>query len=349
MKKPFIIILHVGYWLLYLSLLMVFFLFLEAGGLNIISKGHERVFVFLKIMGGITILPGLISFYIFYNLLFKRYLSSRKIIALCLGGLLTGIFAGFCGIIGLRLITLGEMTINNGTREMLVIFFFMCILALIHGIIALVMKGFISWYGDIRVKEILNKKNFETELALIKSQLNPHFLFNTINNIDVLIEKDAVKASDYLNKLSDIIRFMLYETKTDNILLDKELMYIEKYIELQKIRTSNANFIQYVVNGQTHNWTIAPMLFIPFIENAFKHSTNKKEGNVIKIAITASKFSLIFSCENNLSDLTNTMDEVGGLGNSLIIKRLNLLYPFKHELEVKNQAGVHSVRLVIHV
>jgi sensor histidine kinase YesM len=89
------------------------------------------------------------------------------------------------------------------------------------------------------------------------------------------------------------------------------------------------------------------MLFIPFIENAFKHSTNKKQGNVINIAITATQLNLIFSCQNNISEINNVMDEAGGLGNSLIAKRLNLLYPDKHELELKSQAGLHSVRLVI--
>jgi sensor histidine kinase YesM len=347
MKKPIIIALHVGYWFLYLLLLILFFLFLEAGGIKNISNEHERLLVFFRIMGAITILPGLISFYTFYNLLFKRYLSARKITALCIGGLITAIFAGFCGMIGLSVFTFGKISINNGAKEMIVILFFMSILALIHGVIALVMKGFITWYGDIQFKELLNKKNFETELALVKSQLNPHFLFNTINNIDVLIEKDATKASEYLNKLSDIMRFMLYETKVEKIPLDKELMYIGKYIDLQKIRTSNTNFVHYTVNGQTGNWSIAPMLFIPFIENAFKHSTNKKQGNVINIAITATQLNLIFSCQNNISEINNVMDEAGGLGNSLIAKRLNLLYPDKHELELKSQAGLHSVRLVI--
>ncbi len=132
--------------------------------------------------------------------------------------------------------------------------------ALLNGIIGLVMKGFITSYGDIRVKEELNRKNFEVELALVKSQLSPHFLFNTINNIDVLIGIDAARASAYLNKLSDIMRFMLYETKTELIPLEEELAYIEKYIDLQKIRTANPDYIRFRVQGRAPGLLVPPML-----------------------------------------------------------------------------------------
>ncbi len=119
------------------------------------------------------------------------------------------------------------------------------------------------------------------ELALVKSQINPHFLFNTINNIDVLISKDAERASAYLNKLSDIMRFMLYETKPAKIPLPKELTYIEKFIELQKIRTTNEHYVNYSIKGDTANFMIPPMLLISFIENAFKYADNKKVENAI--------------------------------------------------------------------
>src|SRR6185503_21279079 len=119
------------------------------------------------------------------------------------------------------------------------------VIAAIHGTIALVIRGFITWYTEIKLKEELAQRNFEMELALIKSQINPHFLFNTINNIDVLITKQPELASLYLNKLSDILRYMIYETKTEKISLATELDYIEKYLELQKIRTTNPNYVNF--------------------------------------------------------------------------------------------------------
>lgn len=152
------------------------------------------------------------------------------------------------------------------------------------------MKGFITWYNDIKTKVELTKKNYEMEIALMKAQINPHFLFNTINNIDGLIQEDSDKASEYLNKLSDIMRFMLYETKTEKIYLAKELAYIGKYIELQKIGTSNPGYVKYEVQGEPANLLVEPMLFIPFIENAFKHTDDKRVENAIKIRFVKERF-----------------------------------------------------------
>jgi LytS/YehU family sensor histidine kinase len=242
----------------------------------------------------------------------------------------------------------GTIMVNTDINVMLGMLLFMSGLSLVHGIIALVMKGFINWYRDIKIKEELQQKNFATELALVKSQLSPHFLFNTINNIDVLIEKDATRASAYLNKLSDIIRFMLYETKGENIPLQKELAYIDKYIDLQKIRTANTNFIQYTAEGNTAAWSIAPMLFIPFIENAFKHSGNKKTDHAIVIRITAADKALHFHCENHTSENPMIGHKAGGLGNELIAKRLGLLYPGKHTLEMKKENNIFKVQLTIY-
>ena len=348
MKKSFIILLHIGYWLLYLLLILLFILFIKAGSGKSFSQDHQVIISLLKIMGTFTIIPGLIGFYTFYGVLFNKYLSKKKIGALCAAGLAVVFLSGLISLIGVNLATDGIIFKYNGIKEMSLIVIFMSLLTLVHGIIALVMKGFITWYGDIKVKAALKQKNFETELALVRSQLNPHFLFNTINNIDVLIEKDATKASAYLNKLSDIMRFMLYETKTENIPLQKELSYINKYIELQKIRSANDHFVQYNTSGDTSEWMVAPMLFIPFIENAFKHSVNKRSGNGIIVCIEIKGDSLDFYCENNFGENSLINHEAGGLGNELIKKRLNLLYPSRHELKIEQENNIYKVRLIIY-
>ncbi|MFT3909184.1 MAG: histidine kinase [Ferruginibacter sp.] len=348
MKRSFIILLHVGYWLLYLLLIFLFLLFIQIGNGKSFSRDHQMVFDFLKLMGMFTVVPGVIGFYTFYLLLFNKYLSKKKIGALCIAGLVTILVAGLIGLIGVNAATNGIMMVNNGFKEMSVIVCFMSLLALVHGIIALVMKGFITWYGDIKIKEALQQKNFETELALVKSQLSPHFLFNTINNIDVLIEKDATKASAYLNKLSDIMRFMLYETKTEFIPLQKELEYIDKYLSLQKIRSANQDFIKYTVEGKTGAWMIAPMLFIPFIENAFKHAANKRSDHAIIIQVEVTDKKLNFYCENSFGENPLVHHEAGGLGNDLIKKRLNLLYPSMHELKIIQANNIYKVLLSVY-
>ena len=348
MKRSFIIALHTGYWLLYLLLLATFIMFMEAGGMSKLSQNHQHILGFIRIITLITIIPGVLGFYSAYFFLFNRFLSKKKIAALILAGLSVSLLAGLISILLLNLSTEGTLVKMGGLRQSLIMILFMSMLAMIHGIIALVMKGFINWYADIKLKEQLQQKNFETELALVKSQLSPHFLFNSINNIDVLIKKDADKASLYLNKLSDIMRFMLYETKTEKIPLQQELSYISKYIDLQKIRTANIDFVNYTADDQTGNWQIAPMLFIPFIENAFKHAGNKKINNGIVIKISSSEKMLNFYCENKYGENALADEEPGGLGNALLKKRLNLLYPGKHELRTENENQVYKVYLTIY-
>lgn len=219
--------------------------------------------------------------------------------------------------------------------------------AFINGIIATMIKGFITWYKEIKLKEDLKKKNYEMELNLIKSQVNPHFLFNTLNNIDVLIDKDQMKASDYIKKLSDILRFMLYETKTEKIPVTQELTYIEKYIDLQNLRTVNPAFVNFSIKGNPGNRMSEPMLFIPFIENAFKHSFNKKEIHGIRISFDFKEDSIHFTCSNNYSENQSNNQKESGLGFGLIEKRLALLYPGRHQLAIQKANGRYTVNLTI--
>ena len=161
------------------------------------------------------------------------------------------------------------------------------------------------------------------------------------------IIKDAVEASNYLNKLSDIMRFMLYETMAEKILLSQEIEYIEKYIALQKIRTANTNYVHFVVTGSIGNKYIAPMIFIPFIENAFKHTSNKKLENAITINIIIKEETIQLVCENKLDARPAVKQMNGGLGNELIQKRLHLIYPGKHTLEVQKNNELYNVNLTI--
>ena len=223
----------------------------------------------------------------------------------------------------------------------------MSINALLNGVIGLVLIGFLTSFREIKLKEELNRKNYEMELQLIKSQIDPHFLFNTLNNIDVLIEKDASKASAYLNKLSDIIRFMLYETKTDRIPLAEELNYIDKYIELCRIRTSNPDYISYSVMGDhPAHLSIAPLVFIPFIENAVKHSESRKGENAVNVNFIIESDKIDFICENKYNHRKSN-NAGHGMGNDLIKKRIALLYPERHELKISDNNGEYKVKLSI--
>ncbi len=344
MKRSFVILIHIGFWFCYLTLIIIV-LGMRFGGETNISEARIQNSVQIIIFFALT--PSFLAFYGFYFLVFPKDFQRKNLIISFIYGLIISVIAGS---VGLRLLTysLGDNCFDN--QEEVTVFgitIFMSFIAFITGIVSLVLKGFITWFDEIKIKEQLQQKNYEVEMALVKSQLDPHFMFNTINNIDVLILKDSVAASDYLNKLSDIMRFMLFETKTDSILLSKEIEYIEKYIELQKIRTANQNYVSYSVTGSPKNHTIAPMIFIPFIENAFKHTTNKKLENAITINILITGNSIELICMNKFNANTPLKQENGGVGNYLIQKRLSLIYPENHILKVTNSDNLYSVHLVI--
>ena len=343
MKKSVVVAIHLGYWIGYFILLTLIYSILRMtpGG------GHNPALHFIKLAFAFAFVPGVLGFYSFYGFLFENYLINKKILTLCLWGIgLSYLYASIGGMI--TYILFGRnFLFDDSIAASIPMTLIISVISIVNGTLGLGMKGFISWYKDIKLKDDLNKKNYEMELALVKNQINPHFLFNTINNIDVLITKDATQASLYLNSLSDIMRFMLYETKAEKIALKQELTYIEKYIDLQKIRTANTNYVNYKVEGDSASWMIAPMLFIPFIENAFKHAENKKLDNAINIVIFISQEKIIFECENKFNEDLRHRSNQNGLGNELIEKRLLLLYPGKHVLEVSMLNKIYKIMLTI--
>ena len=352
MKKSIVILLHIGFWLCYLLLIGIMLAVFYRSSNQAIDQ-TERVINAFKSLFLFAFFPSFLTFYGCYLIVFQKFLQQKKFLLSLLFGILISIGASIIAYVVMRyFIESGQMNDMdnggvNGRSTAVRTILFMSFISSIAGLAALIIKGFITWFNEIKLKEELKQKNHETEMALIKSQLDPHFLFNTLNNIDVLILKDAEEASNYLNKLSDILRFMLYETKTDEILLRKEIEYIEKYIELQKIRTANANYVSFEVIGNPANIPIAPMVFIPFIENAFKHSTNKKIDNAINVQLFINKENIIFVCENKYDPNRKVIQESNGLGNHLIQRRLNLIYPEQHLLELEKQINLYSVKLTI--
>lgn len=352
MKKSIVILLHIGFWFCYLLLIGILLAVFYRSSNPAIDQ-TARVLNAFKSLFLFAFLPSFLTFYGCYSILFTKYLQQKKFLLSLFFGILISIAASTIAYILMRyLIESGQLMDMdkggvNGRSTAVRTILFMSFIASIAGLAAFILKGFITWVKEIKLKEELKQKNHETEMALIKSQLDPHFLFNTLNNIDVLILKDATVASNYLNKLSDILRFMLYETKTDEILLKKEIEYIEKYIELQKIRTANANYVSFEVIGNPANISIAPMVFIPFIENAFKHSTNKKIDNAITVQLFINEENIQFVCKNKFDPNRKIIQESNGLGNDLIQKRLHLIYPEHHQLELDKQINLYSVKLTI--
>jgi len=297
-------------------------------------------------------IPSCISYFSYYFLLFSQYLRKKRILLSIVYGILISVGAALLGYFLIRFAIESGYMIDmddggkNGRSTAIRVIIVMTFIGLLSGVVALVIKGFVTWFSEIKLKEDLREKSHAMEMALIKSQFDPHLLFNTINNIDALILKDSVRASEYLNKLSDIIRFVLYETKGDKIFLSKEIEYITKYIELQKIRTANEDYVQFSVTGIIGDKRIAPMIFIPFIENAFKHTTNKKLENAITVGIHIKDNVTQLICQNRY-DSTSTQQTSGGIGNQLVQQRLDLIYSGRHTLEVNKGDELYSVNLSI--
>jgi len=351
MKKSFIVLLHIGFWACYLMLAgIIIAVYYRSGGYA--SDRGSRIVIALQNIFLFAFIPSVISFYSYYFFLFPKYLQEKKyLLSLFMGILISAGAAVIVYILHRYLIETGRVTDmdqggKNGRSTAIRVILVMTFIGSLCGSVALVIKGFINWFNEIRLRQILKEKNHEMEMALIKSQLDPHLLFNTINNIDTLILRDPLEASNYLNKLSDIMRFVLYETTADKISLSQEVEYIEKYIALQKIRTANEAYVHFTVTGIIGDSRVAPMVFIPFIENAFKHTNNKKLKNAITVNIFIKDETIQLVCENKY-DPNSTKQPNGGLGNELVQKRLDLIYAGKHILEVHKGNELYTVHLTI--
>jgi len=335
MKKSHLaILLNIIYWIPRFYSLSIYFL------PQVNLKATQVRINFL--IGVDSLTSSIIVFYIFYFFFSPMLFSKQKekvFYSLWFGFIVILIITG-AGYVIQQLISPNYMSM---TSFWVVNYFLLSIYA---AFIACLIKALLNWYSDISYKRQLEKKNLEISLALLKAQINPHFLFNTLNNIDVLIEKDAKTASVYLKKLSDILRFMLYESPAGKVALTQEVKYIDEYIELQKIRTSNSNFVHFSVTGDIDKLQISPMLFIPFIENAFKHCTNKKISNAIEIAINVHDNTIDFTCSNAFDQSALHSQEHSGLGLELIRSRLNLLYK-NHQLNIDETNNRFNIALTI--
>lgn len=192
------------------------------------------------------------------------------------------------------------------------------------------------------------EEKLSTELSFLKAQINPHFLFNTLNSIySSAIEEKAKNTSSAIVKLSGLMRYIISEGNTDFVSLAKELDYISDYVELQKIRLGNTIQLSYNVTGSTEGKRIAPLILIPFIENAFKYGVNPEETSDILINIGIVENKLTLHVSNKKVYLRPSIERHSGLGLENTKGRLQLSYPQKHKLTISNEARDFIVLLQI--
>ncbi len=208
-------------------------------------------------------------------------------------------------------------------------------------------RSLFGWMDQKRRTEKLELQNGRSELALLRSQLNPHLLFNTLHAIDRLIFDNQKAASGSLIKLSDMMRYMLREAKEDLVPVSKELRYIEDYLDLERLRFKNPDFLKYSADGNFSGMKIAPMLFIPFIENAFKHGIDSNSEEGVSILIKQIGGSILFNCRNTIQHIESEKDQTSGIGLDTVKKRLAMIYPDSHNLEINQDSTYFTVDLKI--
>ena len=221
-------------------------------------------------------------------------------------------------------------------------------LVIIYSIYAVLIRLAIDWYEAQKLKNELITRNQASELALLRSQINPHFLFNTLNNIYSLVYKKSDDAPEAVMKLSSIIRYMLYDATSDQVLLEKEIEYLKSFIELQKLRLRQQDFVELTIEGDANDRTIAPMLLIAFVENAFKHASKNSPVPGIRISLGIEPRKIVFTVTNHIRKSTeNPGDATGGIGLHNLQRRLDLLYPGKHSLVITENQDIFTVNLTI--
>ncbi len=210
------------------------------------------------------------------------------------------------------------------------------------------------WYEKERLAKELEKINAETELKYLKSQINPHFLFNSLNSVYALALQKSDLAPELILKLSDILRYILYEGSEKKVSLTQELKYLKSYLELEKVRHGNRMELDIEIVGNTDNKEIAPMLLIPFVENSFKHGLGKDmDKGYVKVQVNSETNELKFAIANSKPKKGNEISRQngyqGGIGLINVKKRLDMLYPKKHNLTMGSTEGEFKVELNINL
>jgi len=287
--------------------------------------------------------------YLNYLVLIPVFLSKKKYLLFALSNLVNaGIFSFLIFI--LTVLSYNHVQIHEGGWEHHILYTTSIVNILVF-IIGSTMVYFIKeWYKlkDIASKmAILEKEKIESEHKILKAQLNPHFLFNTLNNLYALSVAKSDEAPKTVLKLSDLMSYVLYECKDEYVDLQKEINFLNDYISLEKLRSGKTQVL-FSHSLNTGNQQIIPLLFIPFVENAFKHSRSDLDSPQIEIKLEMRSNSLYFYCKNSIGNKKTKIEtKHQGVGIENVKKRLELIYPEKYELKITNKPSEFEVILKV--
>lgn len=216
------------------------------------------------------------------------------------------------------------------------IMLYMCMITLAIG-----MRYVIRWYEARKNLEEEQRRNTEAELVWLKNQLNPHFLFNTLNNISSLVKVDADKAQDSICQLSELLRYALYESNCKKVKARDEVEFMRNYVELMSLRCSAKARIEVCFDDFDESVMISPLMFISLVENAFKHGTSAHQDSFVRIDMGMDGDDVVFYCENSLIERDTKNYSGSGVGLENMCRSLELLYPGSHSYEHFSENGVY--------
>jgi two-component system LytT family sensor kinase len=335
MKRKYIILLHIACWVL-LLITNVW----QTTSANTFSPnrnpevGFASFFKYLVITATYLLIP-LSCFYSSYLVVAPQVVKKNYFTAIFYA-LLTLVF-----IIGLRYLMEYKFFLPvfgfdnyNGhpysvSRFVANVFFYYFPAYFVYGLMYFFVE---DWYKNRQRQQDLQKEKATAELTFLRSQINPHFLFNSINDIYSLTYQKSEDAPGALLKLSEILRYMLREGNEDFVPLQQEVKYIENVIELQRIGAKGNAYINFDIEGYIGTQKVAALLFIAFIENAFKHGVWNDAKHPIQINLDASSDNIQFSIRNKKNH--DQKDKTGGIGLNNVRRRLELIYPGKHRLDI---------------
>lgn len=329
---------HLLFWILYFFFWVYFY-----------SEVYDDIFLLYQVTALYLVAHASI-YYISQYVLIPKVLKPKNSILFILG------FLGLCVLMAIWMYGMMHIVLPTDPSEIFKASYFQIIVIfslsnIFTSGILLSIKSFLENRKLIRQSELMEKEKLQTELQYLKSQVNPHFLFNTINSIYVLIRMDPEKASETLIKLSNLLRSQLYEFSVDRIDIQKELEYLENYIELEKIRKGERLDLSLNFEGELEDFKIAPLMLIPFLENCFKHiSSYTDKPNIVKVNIKRIgdwlEADFFNTCEKENS---KQVGYLGGIGLANIKRRLALIYPKRHSLEIIKGEGEFRVNLKIKI
>lgn len=283
-------------------------------------------------------------FYINYFYLVPKYLITKKYKQYFLSFIIAAVTHILLGMILFRFLNLNPAFIEKQYPIIRQVGPIVRANAILMLVISFITSILLSVNNQLRKIE---KEKLSAQLSSLKSQINPHFLFNTLNSIYVTaIEKSPVTA-EMVQKLSEMMRYTMKDTQNDYVPLEEELQYIHNYIDLQKVRLDETVKLRYTVIGAVREQKIAPMLLIPFIENAFKHGVNGEENSDLNINIAVKDDEIHLLVENNKVQVQRVTTESSGLGIENTRSRLQMLYLNNYQLQIEDSISRFVVSLRI--